>query len=128
MGVEDPLDVDRLAPLVLDRDDLGAAAGGDVAHPLAEEAVDRDDHDVAGVDGVDEGRLHAGGAGGAERQGARVGRAPGRAEQVAGLVHDPEELRVEVAEQRLGQGAGRLRVGVGRSGSEEVALADHAST
>ena len=47
------------------------------------------------------------------------------AEQVAGLVHDPEELRVEVAEQRLGQRAGRLGVGVGRTGTEEMALADH---
>ena len=30
MGGEDAVDVDRLAPLVLDRDDLGSAASGDV--------------------------------------------------------------------------------------------------
>ena len=47
VGGEHALDVDRLPPLVLDGDDLGAAAGGDVDHPLAEQAVDRDDDDVA---------------------------------------------------------------------------------
>src|SRR6476620_9806501 len=48
------VDVDRLPPVVLDRDDLGAAPGRDVGHALAEEPVDRDHDDVAGVHGVDE--------------------------------------------------------------------------
>ena len=127
VGGEHAVDVDRLPPLVLDRDDLGAAPCRDVGHPLAEEAVDRDHDDVAGVDGVDERRLHAGRPGRAERQRAGVGGAPDRAEHVARLVHDPEELRVEVAEQRVCQGAGGLGVGVGGTGTEEVALADHGS-
>ena len=89
-----------LAPLVLDRDDLGTAAGRDVAHPLAEETVDRDHDDVAVVDGVDERRLHAGRAGGRDRQGAGVRRAPHLAQHLARLVHDLQERRVEVPEQR----------------------------
>ena len=128
VGVEHPLDVDRLPPLVLDGDDLGAAAGGDVAHPLAEETVHADDHDVAVVDRVDERRLHAGAAGRADREGAGVAGAPGLAEQLARLVHDAQELGVEVPQQRPAQGVGRLGVRVGRAGAEEVPLVDHGPT
>ncbi len=46
VGGHDPLDVDRLTPLVVDAHDLGAVPAGDVDHALAEEAVDRDDDDV----------------------------------------------------------------------------------
>src|SRR6478609_9529945 len=49
-----------------------AVATRDVDHALAEEAVDRDDDDVAGGDGVDEGCLHPGRPGGRKGQGAAV--------------------------------------------------------
>jgi alanine-glyoxylate transaminase/serine-glyoxylate transaminase/serine-pyruvate transaminase len=47
VSVHHALDVDRRSPAVLDRDDLRAASGGHVTHATAEEAVHRDDHDVA---------------------------------------------------------------------------------
>ena len=125
VGSQHPLDVDRLAPLVLDRDHLGPAAGGHVAHPLAEEPVDRDDHDVTGVDGVDERGLHARRPRGGDGQGAGVGRAPHLAQHVAGLVHHFDEGRIEVTEQREPERGGGLGVGVGRAGAEELAFVDH---
>ena len=97
-------------------------------HPLAEESVHADDHDVAVVDRVDERRLHAGAAGRTDREGAGVGGAPGLAEQLARLVHDAQELGIEVPEQRTAQGVGRLGVRVGRAGAEEVPLVDHGPT
>ena len=59
LRVEQPLRVDRAAPRLVDAHDLGAAALRDVAHALAEHAVDADDHGVARLDEVDEARLHA---------------------------------------------------------------------
>jgi hypothetical protein len=65
--VRDPLHVDRLPPLVLDRDYLRTAAAGHVAHPLPEQPVHRNDGDITGPHGIDERRLHAGRTSGAER-------------------------------------------------------------
>ena len=101
--------------------DLGPAPRGDVDHPLPEQAVDRDDDDVARAHGVDERRLHAGRAGGRQRQGAPVRRPEHLPQPVGGLVQDLQEHRVEVPEQRLAERDRRLRVGVGRSGSEQGA-------
>ena len=112
--------VDGAAPLEVDAHDLGAHAGGDVAHALAEQAVDADDDHVAGLDEVDEGGLHAAGAGGRQRQGAGVLGAPQGAQSGADLVHLGDELGVQVAEQRAGQRRGGLRVGVARPGAEKV--------
>ena len=109
-AASDPLDVDRLAPLVVDAHDLGAVPAGDVDHALAEEAVDGDDDDVAGRDGVDEGGLHAGRPGGRERQGAPVVGAPDVAEQVARLVHDRRGSRGRGGPS---SGAARARVASG---------------
>jgi hypothetical protein len=121
MGRQHPVGVDRLPPLVLDGDHLGPAPRGDVDHPLAEQAVDRDDDDVARSDRVDECRLHAGRPGRRQRQGASVGRAEQLPEPVGRLVQNPQEDRVEVTQQRLAEGDRRLRVGVGRAGSEQGA-------
>jgi hypothetical protein len=60
VGREHAVDVDGLPPLVLDGDDLGAAARRHVAHPLAEQPVHGDHDHVTVVDGVDERRLHPG--------------------------------------------------------------------
>ena len=59
LGVEQPLRVERQAPRLLDPHDVGAAPARDLAHALAEHAVDADDHGVARLDQVDEARLHA---------------------------------------------------------------------
>ena len=83
LGVEQPLRVERAPPRRVDAHDLGAAAPRDLAHALAEDTVDADDHGVAGLEQVDEARLHAGRAGTADRQRQRVLRAEDGAEAVA---------------------------------------------
>ena len=49
VGAEQRGGVERAAPGRLDPHDLGPAAAGHVAHPLAEHPVDADDDHVAGV-------------------------------------------------------------------------------
>src|SRR5690606_15069591 len=49
---------------------------------------------------------------------------PDLPEHVARLVHEPDELGVEVTEERSGEARRRLRVDVGGSGSEEVAAGE----
>ena len=56
------------APGRLDAHDVGAAAARDLAHPLAEDAVDADDRRVARLEQVDEARLHARRTGAADRK------------------------------------------------------------
>ena len=90
------------------------------AHPLAEEdAVDADDDRVAGTDEVDEGRLHAGGAGSAHGKGQRVRSPEGHTQAVIRVVEKREELRIEVSEHRSGQRHGDVRVRVRRPGAHQ---------
>jgi hypothetical protein len=91
---------ERRAPLGIDARDARAGAGGDVAHALAEHARDADHDGVAGLEQVDEARLHARRAGRGERQRERVLRAEQAAQALLHLVHQREELRVEVADER----------------------------
>ena len=94
--------------------DRGAATLHHVLHPGAEDAVDADDDFVARLDQVGGDALHARHAGAADGEGERVLRAEDLAQQLAGLVHDGDILRVEMADGRrrqraqnaLGHGAG----------------------
>ena len=114
--------VDRLAPLGVDTDDVGAVAGGDLAHPFAEDPVDAHHDRVARVDEVDEGRLHAGGAGPAHGKGECVRCPEDLAQPVVGAVEQRQELRIEVAEHRTGQRHGYFRVRIRRSRPHEEAV------
>ena len=119
------LGIDRLAPLGLDPHDLGAAPRRDVAHALAEHAVHADDDDVAGLDDVDERRLHAGRPGAADRQRQRVGRCgtPCRSRSHVSS-SSVEELGVEVAEHRPRQRLDDLGIRVARPRPHEDAIDD----
>ena len=89
VGGQHALGVDRLPPLVLDRARPRRRSGAATSTiRCAEQAVDADDDDVARSDGVDERRLHAGRAGGRQRQGEPVRRAEHLAQPVGGLVED----------------------------------------
>ena len=116
------LGIDRASPLSLDSHDLSTAARRDIGHPLAEDAVHTDDHDVARVHDIDERRLHARGSGAADRERQRVGGAEHRAQPVARLVEHREELRIEVAEHRVRQRLDDLGVRVARAGPHEDAI------
>ena len=60
--VAERLRVDYGAPFIFDAFDSRPDSGGNVFQPAAEEAIDGDDDSVAGLQEVDEGRFHAGGA------------------------------------------------------------------
>ena len=116
---EQPVGVDRLAPLGVDADDLSTVTARHFAHPLAEDAVDADDDRVAGTDEVDEGRLHACGAGSAHGKGQGVRSPEDLAQAVIRVVEKRQELRIEVSEHRSGQCHRDFRVRVRRPGSHE---------
>jgi hypothetical protein len=60
------------APLLLEDHDLGALALGHLADPVAEVAVHARQHPVAGLDQVDDRRLHARRPGSGGRVGHRI--------------------------------------------------------
>ena len=60
VGVEQVLGIKCPAPFGIHPDNRGAAARGNIAHPLAEHAVDADDDGVAGAQHVHDGGFHAG--------------------------------------------------------------------
>ncbi len=124
MGGEHGVDVHRGAPREAHRHDLRAAPRRDVDHPLAELTVGRDHDDVAGMDGVDERRLHPRAAGAGEREGERVRRTEDGAQPVARLVQDAQKERVEMPQQRRAERRRRLRIGVGRARAQQGAF-DH---
>jgi hypothetical protein len=124
VGGEQPLGVDRGAPVEGDRHDLGPAARRHVDHALSEHAVDADDHHVARVHHVDEGGLHAGRPGAADGQGEGVLRAEHGPEPLAGLVEQGDEVGVEVPEQGAGEAEGGLGVRVAGPGAHQDAVAE----
>ncbi|CAN5229052.1 hypothetical protein BH18ACT9_BH18ACT9_15830 [soil metagenome] len=121
---QDAVGVDRRTPLMLDGDDLCAAAGGDLTLPLTEQAVDPHHDHVTFADRVDERRLHACGAGGGVRQRPQIPRAPHRAQHVAGFVHHSQETLGPGARAAAARGR-RWPRGRGWTGrAEELAFDD----
>jgi len=123
---------EHVAPLPLHAAHLGPVAARHVAQPLAEIAVHADQHRVARLDEIAQRRLHAGTARAGDGDRERVLRLKDIAQQVLHLVHQGDELRVEVAHQRMGHrtqhtrghrtrpgaqqdAGGRIEVGVGFS-------------
>ena len=98
---DEPLVVDRAAPLGLDLDDVRARAGQLVGHPHAEQAVNAADDAIAGVDEVRDERLHPGAARPGDRERRGVLRLEGLAQQVDRLAHDRRERGIHVADRRL---------------------------
>ena len=125
MRIEEAMRVDRMTPRLLDTHDLGAAATRDLAHPLTEHAVDADNGLVARLDEVDEARLHAGGAGAADRQRQRVRGPKDRAQAIADLVEHREEVWIEVPEHRSLERFHDLGIRVRRPGPEQEPLRMH---
>jgi len=99
----DPARIDRLAPLVLDGDHLGAGAAGHVGHPAAEHPVDGDHGPVAGLEEVHDRRLHPGGARRGQRDAGVIGGAHQPLQGGLDVLHQRLELGVEVADGRAGE-------------------------
>ena len=111
--------VDRAPPRRFDAHDLRAAPARNLAHALAEHAVHADDHGVAGLDEIDEARLHAGRTGAAHRQRQRVRRAERGAQPVGDLVEHDEEVGIQVPEHGPLERLHHLGKRVRRAGPEQ---------
>src|SRR6516225_4930696 len=92
---------DDATPGGLDFDDLGPAPFCDVDHACSEHAVDADNDFVAGLEQIDEAKLHAGTLGSADRKGHLVLRQKDLPEHLFEFLHHLDEKRIEVADQRL---------------------------
>ena len=106
--------VEGFAPRRVHPGDDRAETARHFAHALTEDAVDPDDDRVAGSDEVDEGGLHAGRAGATEGQRQLVVGGEHDPEPLDRLVQDPEENRVEVAENGTHQRLGHLGIRIRR--------------
>ena len=111
--------VDGLSPRDLERDCLAARASHDVGHACAEHAVYAHDHAVARLDQVYQRCLHAGRAGAGHGDGERVLCLEDCAQQSLHLVHDREEFRVQMAEQRRAHGAQHAGMDEARTRTEQ---------
>ena len=125
LRIEQALRIDGAAPRRVDPHDFGTAAARNIAHALAEHAVDADDRGVAGFEEVDEAGLHAGRAGAADGQRERVARPERDAQAVGDLVEHDEEIRVEVAEHRPLERFHHLGVRVRRPRPEQQSVGVH---
>ena len=104
---------DQLAPVALDH----------LGHAVAEHAAHADEDLVSRFDEIADTGLHAGGTRGGDRQGQVVPGLEHVAEQRLGIVHDPDEIGVQVPRQRSAHGLVDPRMHVARAGSHEDAPA-----
>ncbi len=117
----DLLGADDATPRGLDPMHDGTRPLRDLGHPRAEDAVHADHDLVAGLDGVDEARLHPGAAGAGDRQRQRVRGREDEAQHRLLLVHHRDERRIEVADQRGGHRPQHPRMHLGRTGTQQHA-------
>jgi len=95
----------HVAPAGFQGMDGCAAALHDLFHPGAKNAVDADDDLVARLNQVHGEALHAGHTRAGNREGKLILGAKNLPQQLAGLVHDGDILRVQVAQGRRPQRA-----------------------
>src|SRR5215510_16087421 len=88
------------APLSLHDDRFCSTALDDVHHAATEDTVDPDDYLIIRFNKVDQTGLHTGTAGTRNRQSQGVPGLENKAEQILGLIHQTDELRVEMPHQR----------------------------
>ena len=115
------LGIDLGAPLVIQRDHVGAPEGGELGPALAEVAARGHDHRVARLDEIDHGALHGARAGAGEDDHVVVGLIdvlqPGD-----DVLEDLGEARRPVVDHRLTERREHLGRHRGRPGSQQVAF------
>ena len=72
----------------------------DIAHTIAKDTVDANEDLIAGLDDVHKGRLHAGASGSGNRDRQAILCPEKAAEHLLNIVHDAQELRVEMPDHR----------------------------
>lgn len=115
----DGVGVGGLPPLDGDGHNRRALPGCDLLEAEPKETVLDDHCDVAGLEQVGEGGLHAGGAGAGDGKGERLLRAENLTQHLGDAVHDLDELRVQVAQDGGGHGAQDARVYVAWAGTQK---------
>ena len=113
--------IDHRSPVIRDHDGGRSGAGDVFLHAPAEDAVLADDHRIARLDQIDEGRFHARRSRRRDRQGQLVARLEGVLQQPFDLIHQVHEGRVEVANGRLAHGGQDARVHVRGAGAHQDA-------
>ena len=103
---------------------VGSGARRDVAHSATEDAVHPDNHIVTGAHHVHERRFHARRTGCAHRERELVGGTEHAAQALVRLVEQGDELGVEMAEHRPGEGGHDLGIGIAGAGAHEDAVGE----
>ena len=120
----DPLRLDQLAPVRLDKRDLAAAAPHHVRHPHREVPILADDDRIARLDDVVDRRLHPCRAGARNRHREVVLRPEHRPQRPLRVVEQLDEHRVKVPDHRRGHRAVHPRVHERRPRPEEQPVGD----
>ena len=92
------LRIERRAPFCFNSIHLGATALRHVDHTSAKDAVDADQHGIAGFDEIDEASLHAGAAGARHGQRQTILSLKDFPQHGHALVHDLQKFRIEMAD------------------------------
>src|SRR5712692_2822926 len=108
-----------VTPLGLHDDWPRPAALDDIDHTAAEDAVDSDHYFIARLNQVHQTGFHAGAAGAGDRQGVGVLGLEDKSQQILGLVHQTNELRVKVPHQRCGQRPEHAGVDIARTWAKQ---------
>src|SRR5688572_20180182 len=114
--------IDRIAPGFVDCDRHASATLDVLDHAAAKHAVAAHDHLVTGRNHVDEAVLHADRARPGYREGERIFRLVGVAQQRLQLLHHLDEDRIEITDRGLAHGGEYPRVNFGGTRAHQRAL------
>ena len=117
--VAEGIQLEDFAPRPFNGRDGGPGALSHVRHALTKHPLDADHHPVAWLDEVDHARFHAGRAGSAHGERQVVRRLKHRAEHFLRLVHDGQELRIEVTDQRRRHRRQHARMHIAGAGAKQ---------
>ena len=122
MGIEGGLDLigtDHLAEVDFDSQGRAAVPLDDLGLSLPEKAVDPHDHLVTRLDNVTDGRLHRRHAGAGKCDGQLVFGLKEMTQESHRVVHDRQEFRVEITQNRTCHGTEYARMQVAGTRPEE---------
>ena len=115
----DQLRLENLAPLHLDRPNHRAGSVSQFGETLTKVADDAHDDLIAGFDEIEHDGFEPACSCRGDRNRVMVGSAEERPQVRHGLLHDGDEVRVEVAHQGSGHGGAHLRMRIRWAGAQQ---------